>query len=327
MSQKEMDILAEDMLDEEPINSKETAEPVEIKDGIKVNKETGQIEITNNGAEVKYGIPFEMDEYFSRVTNYGVLFWRHDELKQTEDVLSLPYYTVSKPDFRFFDLNTKEFTILPEISLPTAETTFDAPDNIISSNSERKLLISIGHFDINSDAFKPGFISPLPIKSYSIVYDIASNSFENNDPLSILLEIINQSTPSFPHIIWDSLGERFAVLPGGEGCGHFNTIEFVNIKNKTVKIVGGKNSYNFAEGSCIPSNGASQDNKWMVLVGVNKNRGVDSYLFDISGEVIKQKSLDVFEESNYGLWAETWNLDNEFPVITLRDQQVIDFNE
>ncbi|MEK9157363.1 MAG: hypothetical protein AAB448_04545, partial [Patescibacteria group bacterium] len=283
-----------------------------------------------DGSTKDVPLPFDWEKYGYGLTRYGVLFWQVDpEEKEVvnEGFGTIPYYTAPHPDFRFFDGQALTFVTLPEVTLPETATTYEAPAGVHDSSSERKLIIAIGRFDIESPEFEPGLVDSQPVSAYGLIYNIDTNRFESGDPLSTYLKILDISTTLFRGMSWDSEKQRAVSVPGGEGCGPYSTLTFVNLQAGTAQTVGGDGSFDFSSDIfCNPSNRESPDGKWFILSGINTSGQGSVYLFDVTGVELKHKTVEMQEDEKF-FRSDKWDLSGAYPRILFSEGAIVDFND
>ncbi|MFA6098728.1 MAG: hypothetical protein WCV50_03055 [Patescibacteria group bacterium] len=276
-------------------------------------------------------VGFDASTYHVQATRYGLLFWKKGETKTTRfdsfGDQDIEYETGVNPEFYLFNTSTLVLTKLPNVSpWVVGSEIFEQVYNVNSSINQSKIIIEIGKFDIHSQAFEPGLVSPQPLESRGIVYDIASNSFTNEDPISIYKSAHHVSTTLFDNIIWDSGHDVLVAVPYGEGCGSFSTISFINLKTKTEETVGSPKGewggYDYINETCNPHNGASPDGKWQILYGEIEGNQTKYRLYspETTSEVLKTVTID-------GLVSpKSWDLSGRYPVITNENGTTVDFN-
>lgn len=282
-----------------------------------------------DGESENIALPFDGKNYWYDQTAYGVLFWKMDKEEKTtpNDYFgTLTYRTTSDPQFYFFNGETMTFIKLPTYFFETGTTEFDKPYSVVASTSEQTLLIEIGHYDVESSEFEPGIIGSQPVYSFGLVYHIDTNTFASTEPLTTYLRAIQRATSLTSGMIWDSQRGLAAALPGGEGCGAYSSITFVDLQTGAARTVNGEKDLTFdADFVCNPANAASPDGKWMILSGHTSETTGKVYLFDITGAIIKEKTFELDPQEL--LRAEKWNVTHPYPMILFSEGTVLDFNE
>lgn len=282
-----------------------------------------------DGTQENISLPFNFDDYHNNLTPYGAIFWRQgpDKTATIENMGPFTYEGAVNPDFQWYDFTKKEFITLPKKELQTGEQKFERIYAVHFSSSEPKLLIEIGQYDTQSSEFEPGMVDSQPVKTYGLIYDINTNKFESGDPLTVYRTVLELPTTAWYGLSWDSKNQIGVATPGGEGCGNYDTLIFVDLKNETKKVVGGEGSYNFSKDEiCNPRNGESNDGKWFILLGKSTNNTLDLYLFksDSGATPIKEKVGLPYDKARY---VQEWNLSGDFPVVKLDNGWIIDFND
>lgn len=292
--------------------------------------------ILADGTKENISLTFNFDDYNNDLTPYGAIFWRRGPNKTiTLKDIGGPYTYEGaiNPDFQFYDFTKKEFIIMPKKELQRGEQKFERVYTVHFSSSELKLLIEIGQYDTQSSEFEPGMYEEQPVKTYGLIYNIETNSYESGDPISIYLKVLDSASTLGDGLYWDSKNQIGVATPGGEGCGNYNSITFVDLKNKTKEVAGGLGSFTFKKDlTCNPSNGVSPDGKWFILLGESNNDKLDLYLFKSETRMnpVKQKiGLSYPITNNYSSLprsVEKWDLSKDYPIITLNDNRIVDFN-
>lgn len=284
-------------------------------------------------------IGVDISLYHVGTTRFGLLLWKKGETKnvyyETFGDEPIPYEAGVRPDFLLLNIEANQLVTLPSVSQwEEGDTTFDRVYRVFPSINENYLMIEIGEYDIHADEFQPGLIESQPVKSRSMVYDIANNIFTTEDPISIFLSIYNTNigTTNWNTISWDSENDIIAAAPGGEGCGAYSTISFINLKSKTKETVGSTSDswggYDYVNETCNPHNGASPSGKWLLLYGKIADGTYAYRLFApaTTSEVLKKviKNSSIWEGGSAN--AITWDESRKYPIINKDGEVFVDFN-
>lgn len=280
---------------------------------------------TDTGKTLRLATPFPLNDYHGQTTPWGALFWKKGPSK-TATIKGfdqpMEYEGPIDPVFQFYDFSTGTFSQPPAVTFTKGSQVFQQVFSIIPSSTEKKLLIEIGTFDTASDEFVPGLGGPEPVKTIGKVYDLETNTFESGDPLTAAKNIT--SFPLFSGATWDSQHKMVVLAPGGEGCGRYDTLTFIDLATKRKTIAGGAKSFDFAESVCNPKNTVSPDGRWFVLYGTNTKQRSSAYLFtaEHGSTPVKQTSVSATLANS---WVKTWNTTGRLPTITFDTGTTIDF--
>lgn len=293
---------------------------------------------TNNGIRT-IATPFSLEEYNTEITPYGAFFWK---IGPTQSV-SLPgfsdqveYEMGIEPEMQRYDYTTGQFTALPAFNLAAGQQKFERIFGIYPSNSEKKIAFEIGEFDTRGKNFEPGMYESQPEKTHGVVYDVASNAFIAGDPVTAFLGVMDATSTLVLGFNWDSLNNMGVSVPGGEGCGNYDTLTFIDLAKKTKTTAGGPGYKTFAatssENPCNPSNASSPDGHWFVLLGKSATGKLDAYLYQsATGNTPVRQKLNIEYEASeasglmpYGI--DSWDVSQTWPILTLDNEQQIDFN-
>ncbi len=280
---------------------------------------------TGNGKTLRLPTPFPLNDYHGQTTPWGALFWKKGPAK-TATIKGfdqpIEYEGAIDPAFQFYDFSTGTFSQLPAVTFTKGGQVFQQVFSVIPSSTEKKLLIEIGTFDTASDEFVPGLGGPGPVKTIGKVYDLATDTFESGDPLTAARNIA--SFPLFSGPAWDSQHQTIVLVPGGEGCGQYDSLTFFNLAEKSKATAGGPKSFDFAEGVCNPRNGVSPDGRWFILYGTNTKQQSSVYLFtaERGPTPVKQRSVSATLANS---WAKTWDTTGTFPTMTFDTGTAVDF--
>ncbi len=277
-------------------------------------------------------IPFDLSMYSSRSTPYGILFMNKGETKQVDALgdadYMIEYEAGVQPDFKWYDFQKKSFVEVPEPSFQLSDDKFERIYTLQFSSSEPKLLLEVGLYDIHSEPFQGGMLESQPTEMRGMVYDIASNSFEDANESASISNYVAQNWSAWVWPVWDSAQERVVELPGGEGCGPYSTLTFVDLKAGSSELVGGDGALNFADGFCNPSNGFSPDNRWVILSGLNRDGLFEVRLYNLDRSVERTQTVSVAsDEEPFRLNVTAWDLHRKLPAIQFNDSVVVDFNQ
>lgn len=291
-----------------------------------------------DGGRIIIDTPFTVADYHARSTQYGVLFWKKGETKSktigadTEYPWEMKYEEGVDPEPYFYRFDTRTFKRMPNIVWYSSDTTFDRVYSVTASSSEEKVLIEIGAYDTESESFQPGMIEEQPVRTRGVVYDIGANDYTDEDPISRLIEVIDNehfTSTLFQGMTWDSERNIAVLVPYGEGCGAYNVITFVNLTDGTTSTAGGPGSFTFDKDEvCNPRNGTSSNGQWFVLFGKNSAGSHDAYLFDTEmlGEPVASIQGVEAGDRYWGLNNAMWDYSGELPKFTLPSGEVFDFN-
>lgn len=274
--------------------------------------------------------PFDLNSYHGLVTRYGTLFWKRGPEKNVtlsgfED--PMPYEAGIDPDFRWYDSAKKEFAILPEVKLSLGDQKFERVYGAYASISEMKIVVEIGEYDTASPEFEPGLVDGQPVKTHGLVFNVGTRKLESGDPLTVFRQALDIKSTLFMGMSWDSKRGIAVGVPGGEGCGAYDVLKFVDLNAKTATTAGGRNSFNFIDEECNPANGISINERWLVLYGPTKDGQSAALIFDHAHGTtpVKQKSYATSADAEGG-YLDSINTDKEFPVLTFTDGATVDFN-
>jgi len=276
--------------------------------------------------------------YHASPTRFGILLWKKGETKNTYfnsfGDQPIPYETGVKPNFLLFNTQTSQTTTLPEVSSwREGDLTFDRVYRVFSSINEDYLMIEIGEYNINAIEFEPGLIESQPVQSRSIVYDVPTNTFTEEDPISIFRAVHKVSTTNWNTISWDSKNNIIAAAPGGEGCGAYSTISFVKLDTKTEERVGSPEGswggYDYLNETCNPHNGASPSRKWLILWGKIEDGQYAYRLYapETTTQVLKKVITNKAVSDGMSGYLISWDESNAYPIIKRNDEVVVDFNK
>ncbi|MBU0598575.1 hypothetical protein KKF61_06345 [Patescibacteria group bacterium] len=279
---------------------------------------------------------FDLIDYWYQVTPHGILFWKRGPLYTYTPPAGwsgepIAYEGGTDPEFILFLYDNQQFVTLPAISLQSGKERFEKVIGAIVSAIEEKMLIDIGEYDISSQSFQPGMVWQEPYRSHGLVYDVKTNTFEEDDPLSDFLPIAGIRT--LGRTAWDSTSSRFIWAPGGEGCGSYSVLNYADLEIGTYQSIGGEGSYTFdPDIVCNPKNDISPDGKWFVLYGKSSEELLDVYLFSFDSvpfpiRYVKQLPYNTEEEIGYPDYAylNKWDISNELPAISFDTGQSVDF--
>ncbi len=277
-------------------------------------------------------IPFDLDMYSSRPTPYGILFTNKGEMKQVDALgdadYMIEYEAGVQPDFKWYDFQKKSFLEVPEPSFQLSDDKFERIYNLQFSSSEPKLLLEVGLYDIHSESFQGGMVGSQPTEMRGMVYDIASNSFEDANESASISNYVAQHWSAWVWPVWDSAQERVVEVPGGEGCGPYSTLTFVDLKSGVAELVGGNGGLNFVDYVCNPSNGFSPDNRWVILSGLNRDGLFEVRLYSLDRTLELTQTVPVgSKEEALQFQVSAWDLHRECPAIQFFNFVVVDFNK
>lgn len=289
-----------------------------------------------SGEKVIISLEISLAKYHYSISPYGVIFWKKGEMRTTildgfgDGNYEYEYEHGVLPNFYFYSFSTNSLKKIPEQTFDIADQIFQKVFKSHFSSTESYILIELGTYDTKSSAFVPGLIESQPVITTGLIYDTENNQWLVQDPISTFIEAIDSKTTQWRSIYWDSINNIIVGRPGGEGCGPYSTLEYVDTNSGVLTTVGGRGSYNFDENiGCNPHNGGYWDGPWFVLVGTNVNNLTDVYLFNTSSlEPVKSKT-DIPNDSENAAWIEfsSWNTEGEWPIFELSGGQIIDFNE
>ena len=305
----------------------------------------------DEGNEEDIEVPFDVAKYHSKVTHLGVIFWQRGEIRQKEweglpNGTTYGYEYGIEPDFQLYMYDTGEFISLPELELSLGEQIFEGVYNIYPSTTENKFIVGIGIYDTESKALEPGMVGGQPDSMRSVVFDLDTMEYVEDDSLETHLEAIGRSTPMWEGMYWDSANDISVAVPGGEGCGNYSMLRVVDLftgemQNITGDHGGDPDKYKFTtinEWSCNPRNSNTFDGKWFVLQGRTKlGSAVHLYTYDSFPEPLMSKVILSPVDSFF--MRVDWDVSNEYPILTLEYQKnyrgnkegikgvVVDFND
>ncbi|MFA5107701.1 MAG: hypothetical protein WC497_05250 [Patescibacteria group bacterium] len=289
--------------------------------------------VNQSGTHQSIETPFDLKDYHTDRSPYGYLFWRRGAVKKamTTDAYGYEPYEFEyedgiNPEFHWYDFTTQEYVALPAVRLDNKDRFFERIYSIHFSSTEPKLAIEIGSYDTESPLFAPGLDEEQPYQTHGLVYDIPSNTFSSSpDPLTQYVAALHTTSTHMRGFFWDSAHQVAVGVPGGEGCGTYDTLEFVNLKDISVDIAGGNGSFDYQEtdnmnNPCNPRNGVSPDNRWFVLSGETKGGKYKGLLFTAEQGVTPVKQVYSSPGNLQG-----WDLTGTYPVFGLNGS-VYDFN-
>jgi len=285
-------------------------------------------QIGSDGTRKTIATPFAIEEYHHELLSYGTLFWkRGPDAEATIEGFDEPYAyeTGADPEFQWYDAKDGKFYQLPAVDFKNDGQTFERVYAVYASSSERKLVVEVGEYDTASEAFPPGLVDEQPVRTHGVVINLDTRAFESGDPLTAYREALGVPSTLFLGMAWDSQRQVAVSVPGGEGCGAYDWLDYVNIQTKQVTKVGGANSFNFTADECNPSNGGSPDGRWFALYGSTKDGQRTILLFDVPNGAtpVKSKTYTTVDELDY---AQFWDTSKAFPVVTFSDGTKVDFN-
>jgi hypothetical protein len=297
-------------------------------DGHAIDETSGELTKTSvGGVKEKIELPFIAVEYHGEVTPWGSLFWQRGESKTikfaTFNDTEFNYEAGVKPDFRFYNFETKQFTTLPEANFLIGEQKYDQVYFLHYSVNEPKLLIEVGEYDTADPAFEPGMIGSEPVKTRGLVYDIATNKYETVDPLTPFLDLAKTYATRWYNIAWNSASGVLIGAPGGEGCGRYDNVMVVDYTKSILTKVGGVSSFDFTADLCNPMNDISPDKKWFILEGETTKGDYAVYLFATDGSSQPTKIIRL--NSATKRYDKTWDTSETYPVIKYLDGAVANF--
>ena len=164
-----------------------------------------------------------------------------------------------------------------------------------------------------------------PVVTRGLVYNISSNDFESGDPLSEYLQVLDIKSTLSSGIAWNSKDQIAVATPRGEGCGPYDTITFINLRDKTKISTNNQTGIEFEEMACNPKNGSSPYGQWFVLYGLTNNTfGIQLYKNTFSNQPVQTKLIHGSLGANS--YIKQWDTSKEFPKITFDNKATVDFN-
>lgn len=289
---------------------------------------------TLDGKSQDVTTPFTLADYHGEITLYGALFWKEGATKTTTFAMTgdqkVPYENGVLPNFYWYSFTDKKFTKLPvPQTWKTGDKLFDRVFAVHQSNSEERVMIEVGEYDIAHKNFEPGLIGQEPVKTRGLLYIPITNTFGAADVLTSYLSVLNLSTTQWHGFIWDSKKNVAVAVPGGEGCGAYSFMIFVDLTKKTEARVGSSESswggYDYAHESCNPHNGRSPNEQWVYLYGKTASGKTTFRLFSpaTQSQVLRTVTVDLLQPRDY---PKIWDYSKQYPKAITEDGVVIDFN-